>query len=206
MRIAIVGAGRVGTALAGRWSAQGHDLVLGVRRPGASDGPPGLPQRLPSDAVEGADVAVLAVPWSAAEEVATTIEWGATVLVDATNPLVGGGSAEPAGPSGGELVARWSGSDRVVKAFNTTGSGNMVDPSYGAATPLMPVAGDDPTAKAVVMELAREIGFDALDAGPLSAAADLEHLAALWIRLAYPLGLGPDIAFALLRRPTPSDR
>jgi predicted dinucleotide-binding enzyme len=149
----------------------------------------------------GADVAVLAVPWSAAEEVATTIVWGSAVLVDATNPLAGGGSAESGGPSGGELVARWSGSNRVVKAFNTTGSGNMADPSYGAATPLMPVAGDDAAAKAVVMELAQQIGFDALDVGPLAAAADLEHLAALWIRLAYPLGHGPDIAFALLRRP-----
>ena len=61
-------------------------------------------------------------------------------------------------------------------------------------------AGDDPTAKEVVGSLARAIGFDAVDAGPLWAARDLEHLAMLWIRLAYPLGHGPDIAFSLLRR------
>lgn len=97
-------------------------------------------------------------------------------------------------------MADWTGSSRVVKAFNTTGSANMTDPRYPGGTPLMPVAGDDPTAKQVVMDLAGQIGFDPVDAGPLSGAAELEHLAALWIRLAYRLGHGPGIAFSLLRR------
>jgi hypothetical protein len=76
----------------------------------------------------------------------------------------------------------------------------MADPGYDATPILMPVAGDDDEAKAVAIALAGELGFDAVDAGPLTAARDLEHLAALWIRLAYPLGHGPDIAFALVRR------
>jgi predicted dinucleotide-binding enzyme len=88
----------------------------------------------------------------------------------------------------------------VVKAFNTTGSGNMADPRYGAGAPVMFVAGDDDDAKQTAMDLASGIGFDATDAGPLAAARDLEHLAALWIRLAYPLGHGPEIAFVLARR------
>jgi predicted dinucleotide-binding enzyme len=76
----------------------------------------------------------------------------------------------------------------------------MADPAYPDATPAMLVAGDDAEGKETVLELAREIGFDAVDAGPLSAARDLEHLAMIWIRLAYSLGNGPGIAFALLRR------
>jgi predicted dinucleotide-binding enzyme len=62
------------------------------------------------------------------------------------------------------------------------------------------LAGDDPAACDTVAALAAEIGFDPVLAGGLDAAADLEHLASIWIRLAYPLGNGPDLAFALLRR------
>ena len=101
---------------------------------------------------------------------------------------------------GAELVRDWMGGARVVKAFNTTGSGNMNNPNYGSQRPMMPVAGDDADAKAVAIGLADEIGFSGVDVGALSGARDLEHLAMLWIRLAYPLGNGPDIAFALLRR------
>jgi len=64
----------------------------------------------------------------------------------------------------------------------------------------MPVAGDDADAKAVAIALANDVGFEGADAGPLAAARDLEHLAVLWIRLAYPLGNGPGIAFGLMRR------
>ena len=64
----------------------------------------------------------------------------------------------------------------------------------------MPVAGDDGDAKATVLTLAREIDFEGVDAGPLSAARDLEHLAMLWIRMAYTLGRGPNMAFSLIRR------
>ncbi len=88
----------------------------------------------------------------------------------------------------------------MAKAFNTTGSANMADPTYPAGTPIMPVAGDDIDAKAIVITLAAELGFDPIDTGGLSTSSDLEHLAMLWIRLAYPLGQGPGIAFSLLRR------
>jgi hypothetical protein len=125
------------------------------------------------------------------------------VVVDATNPLASSMRELTRDPdlSGAERVARRLPTARVVKAFNTTGSANMADPAYGGVRPWMPVAGDDPDATQLVVGLAEELGFDAVAAGPLAAARDLEHLAALWIRLAHTLGHGPDIAFALLRRP-----
>ncbi len=131
-----------------------------------------------------------------------TVDVGDAVVVDATNPLAAGNRELQAHPelSGAEQVAAWTGSTRVVKAFNTTGSANMADPTYEGAQPAMVMAGDDEAAKAVVAGLAAELGFDPIDGGPLSAAIDLEHLAALWIRLAYPLGHGPGLAWALLRR------
>lgn len=201
MRIAIIGAGRVGTTLGTRWRSGGHDVVYGVRDP--SDPKHGeLATTTPAGAVPGADVVVLALPWSSVEPVVTTLDLDGATVIDATNPLAAGARELASHPelSGAELVARWAPGARVVKAFNTTGSGNMADPSYAAGAPAMFVAADDAAAKATAMGLAAEIGFDPVDAGPLAAARDLEHVAALWIRLAYPLGQGPDIALVLARR------
>lgn len=203
MKIAVIGAGRVGSTLGGRWSELGHDVVYGVRDPCETRHASLGAVALPAEAVDGADAVLVALPWDAVEPVIRGLALSDALVIDATNPLAANARELVAHPelSGAELVAGWSGSSRVVKAFNTTGSGNMADPVYpGGVAPLMPVAGDDADAKQVVMGLAEELGFAPVDAGPLSAARDLEHLAALWIRLAYPLGNGPDIAFGLLRR------
>jgi predicted dinucleotide-binding enzyme len=76
----------------------------------------------------------------------------------------------------------------------------MADSSYPGGRPMMAVAGDDTAAKQIVISLAADLGFDPVDTGPLAMCRYLEPLAMLWINLAYRQGLGPDIAFALLRR------
>lgn len=202
MKIAVVGAGRVGRALGTQWSAAGHDVVYGVRDPGSDKVADLSAVASVADAVGGSEVALISLPWAAVHDTLSGLVVGDAIIVDATNPLAAGDRELAADPtlSGGELVRRWSGASRVVKAFNTTGSGNMVDPNYGGARVMMPVAGDDEAAKQIVIGLADQIGFEGIDAGPLAASRDLEHLAMLWIRLAYPLGHGPDIAFGLLRR------
>jgi len=202
MRIAIIGAGRVGRALGGRWSEVGHDVVYGVRDP-ADEKNADLPEvATTQEAVDGADVVLISLPWAATQEAVSQLRVGDAVVIDATNPLAANARELIANPSlaGAELVRDWMGGARIVKAFNTTGSGNMNNPNYGSQRPMMPVAGDDADAKAVAIGLADEIGFSGVDVGALAGARDLEHLAMLWIRLAYPLGNGPDIAFALLRR------
>ena len=93
----------------------------------------------------------------------------------------------------------------MVKAFNTTGSGNMGDAAYGDERLAMPPCGDDADAKAAISALAEELGFEAVDAGPLGRSRQLEQLAVLWIALAYQQGLGLDFGFALLRRPSRGD-
>ena len=67
------------------------------------------------------------------------------------------------------------------------------------AKPAMFVAGDDSDAKKVVRKLAEEIGFEAIDAGPLKASRYLEPMAMQWIKLAFS-GTGTKFAFALVRR------
>ncbi len=202
MRIAIIGAGRVGTTLGARWAEAGHDIVFGVRDP-AHERHAHLEERTePGLAVVGADAVVIALPWDATEAVVSGLPVRDAVIIDATNPLAANARELAGHPelSGAELIARWIPSPRVVKAFNSTGAANMARPDYPGGRPAMLIAGDDPDARTVALGLATEIGFDAIDAGPLTAATYLEHLAALWIRLAYALGQGPDIAFSLLRR------
>ncbi len=60
--------------------------------------------------------------------------------------------------------------------------------------------GDHAPAKQTVHQLAAELGFDPVDAGPLTLARVLEPLALLWVTLAVRQGLGAGIAFELLRR------
>ena len=73
MRIAVIGAGNVGSALGGRWAALGHDVVFGVRDPAAPRVADLLRETgvasavLPREAAAAATVVVLALPWDAVE-------------------------------------------------------------------------------------------------------------------------------------------
>ena len=98
-----------------------------------------------------------------------------------------------------QIAAAVSGA-RVVKAFNSTGAGNMDNPDYDGMAASMFICGDDAPAKQVVAQLAQELGFDVVDAGGLTVARYLEPLAFLWVNQAYVQGEGPNIAFKLLRR------
>jgi hypothetical protein len=88
---------------------------------------------------------------------------------------------------------------RVVKVFNTTGANNMANPRYGDGGATMFYAGDDAGAKQIASTLAAALGFEPVDAGPLVRARELEHLAMLWISLAFG-GMGREIAFRLVKR------
>jgi predicted dinucleotide-binding enzyme len=208
MKIAVIGTGSVGGALGRGWASAGHDVVFGVRDTGKPEvrkivEESGATAAGVAEAVAGADVVVLATPWGAVQGVLETVgNLNGRTLFDCTNPLrpdlsgldTGGAS------SAGEQVAAWAPGARVVKIFNSTGFNNMANPSYGADSASMLYCGDDPAAKETAARLAADLGFDPVDAGPLSAAVLLEHLAMLWIHLAYRQKLGRDIAFKLMRR------
>lgn len=190
MRITIVGAGNVGGTLGGRWATAGHD----VRYAGRGD---------ITQSVEGADVVVLATPWGAMTQIALQLgDLAGTVLVDATNPIGPEFTLDrgPAGESGAERLAALVPGARVVKAFNTIGFNVMADPGFPGGGATLCYCGDDPAAKRQVHQLAAELGFEPVDAGPLVQARLLEPLALLWITLALKQGLGREIAFRLMRR------
>ena len=209
MKIAVIGSGNVGAALGRRWSEAGHDLVFGVRDPQADKvrdlvtSAPGTSADLVAAAAAAAEVVVLATPWAVSEDVVRGLgDLGDRVLVDCTNPLEPDLTGLTVGHSvsAGEMIAGWAKPAKVVKAFNNTGAGNMLEPVYAEGATTMFLCGDDPQANRLVAGLAKDIGFDAVDAGGLRMARLLEPLAMLWINLAYAQGMGPDIAFRLMKR------
>jgi len=149
-----------------------------------------------------AELFVMAVPWPAVSDAVGRLgDLTGKIVVDATNPLTP--ALELAlgfSDSAGESLARLAKGARVVKAFNTTGAENMAKAATFEVKALMPVASDDQAAKAVVMKLADELGFEAVDAGPLRAARLLEPMAVLWIKQAIERRFGRNFAFALTRR------
>jgi hypothetical protein len=204
MKIAVIGAGNVGGTLGRRWHEAGYEVVFGVRDP-ESEKAHALPAPalLPADAAQGAEVILLATPWSAAQDALESLgDLTGKVLLDATNPLRPNlaGLTHGHEMSGGEQVAQWAVGARVVKAFNTTGAENMANPHYPAGSLALPYCGDDPEAKKLAHELAAALGFVPVDAGELSQARLLEPFALLWISLAYRQGLGRDFGFLLQQR------
>lgn len=203
MKIGIIGAGKVGGTLGRGLSRAGHRIVHGVRDPSDAKHAELRPAEIATvrGAVEGAEAVILATPWGGAEAaLAAAGDFGGKPLLDATNPI-GPGFTLALGhtDSGSEQIARWAKGAKVVKAFNTTGFENMANPVYGQAHAAMLVCGDDQGACETALALARDLGFEAVRVGGLSAARMLEPLAMLWITLARG-GHGRDVAFGLLRR------
>jgi 8-hydroxy-5-deazaflavin:NADPH oxidoreductase len=77
---------------------------------------------------------------------------------------------------------------------------HMTTPRFGDQRASMFLCGDDAAAKQVVAGLATALGFEPVDAGPLTQARLLEPLALLWISMVYAYGHGPNIAFRLIRK------
>jgi 8-hydroxy-5-deazaflavin:NADPH oxidoreductase len=210
MKVGIVGSGNVGGTLGTRWAKTGHQVTFGSRDPGTAE----MKQLLAragsnaraatlQDAAKSGEVLLLATPWPVTKDIVQGLgDLTGKVLIDATNPLLPdlSGLAVGANTSGAEQVAGWARGAKVVKAFNTVGSNIMDNPPFGIDKPVLFFCGDDAGAKGKVKQLADELGFEGVDAGPLTQARLLEPFALLWISLAYKVGLGREIAFKLLRR------
>ena len=189
--IAIIGTGEVAGALGPEFAAQGHDIVYGsrnrdrdeVRELVARTGGDAS-ATTQADAVDGADIVVLAVPWYAVEEVVANIgDLSGKIVIDPTNPRMVGedGLRDFAvDPSNAEWIQRWAPQSRVVKAFNTMGWETMVDPDSSGGPVTVPIVGDDAEAKAVVSGLIEGMGLEAVDLGPVRYAHVVEGMYIVW--------------------------
>ncbi|MCX8560068.1 NAD(P)-binding domain-containing protein [Mycolicibacterium mucogenicum] len=201
MRIAIIGAGNVGSTLGRAWQRLGHEITYGVRQPGDTRHA-GLGTAVTDNATAVADAEVVAVctPWQGTQAAVTACgDLTGKVLIDCTNPLTPDVAALELGhtTSGAEQIAAWAPGARVCKTMNQIGAPMMDSPALPTA-PVMFVCGDDNAAKDIAAQLVQELGFETLDAGDLTAARLLEPLALLWIHMALRRGLGTQWALGVL--------
>ncbi len=216
MKIAIIGAGKLGGSLGKAWAKAGHYIIFGVRNPGQGKTQPPLAEigvgatavTLP-DAARSADIIVLATPWPAVPDaIAAMGDLRGKVLIDCTNPLslAGDGSLSlslGSTTSGAEEVEKLAAGAQIVKAFNTYGWENFANAEYPNAAGLKPVmfyCGDHDGAKATTHKPASDLGFDPVDPGGLGMSRSLEPLALLWIRLSIREGRNPNFTWARLTR------
>lgn len=188
MKVAIIGAGNVGTALATSIMRAGHEVTLAAKDPAHAQA---AATRVGTSAaksnraaVTDADVVILAVPYvQAGEEVAREIKGdvvGKTVI-DVTNPMkpdFSGLAFEDS--SAAEEFQKQLPQASLVKAFNTMFASNLANPSREIDGY---VAADDERAKQQVMSLVESMGFTPLDVGPLRHARYLEGMAVINIGL-----------------------
>lgn len=207
MRIAIIGAGNVGSALGRAWQDSGEDVIFGVPNPADPKYRALSEERvhIPREAAQLAEIIVLATPWPATEAAVNGLgDLSGKIVIDCTNPLALG----PEGlelvlghtTSGGEQVASWAPAASVFKTLNQIGADSMDKASKFPVRPVMFIAGDDEAKKPIVMALVTMLGFEPLDAGPLRIARLLEPFGMLWIDQALNRGRGQSFAFAVTQR------
>lgn len=185
MKIVIIGNGNVGSGLANVLSKTQHQVGTFGR---ADD---------VANAVNEADIVILATPYGAAAELAEQADFTGKIVIDVSNPITEDFSALQLGTttSAAEAIAALVPGAFVVKAFNTIFAQHYAGDLKLDGQPLQTfVAADDETARDTVKTLAAEAGFEPVDAGPLSTARQLEPLGFLNIQFGYVLGKGTEIA------------
>jgi 8-hydroxy-5-deazaflavin:NADPH oxidoreductase len=180
MKIGIIGAGQIGGTLVRRLTALGHKVAVAnsrgpetLRDLAAETGATAVSVR---DAVRGVDLVVVTIP----EKNIPGLPKGLFADTDKKLVVVDTGNYYPrqrdgriAGIEAGLTESRWVEQQLgrpVIKAFNNIYARHLLEHGKPAGTPgriALPVAGDDAAAKAVVLKLVDELGFDAVDAGGL---------------------------------------
>ncbi|MFI7213800.1 NADPH-dependent F420 reductase [Micromonospora maritima] len=177
MEIGIIGSGHIGGTLTRRLSSLGHDVTVANSR-----GPESLADLAAEtgaraagleEAVQGAELVVIAIPLKAVPQLPAALFDG-KLVVDANNYYAQRDGDIPELLDRSLSSSRWTADHlkgaRVVKVFNNIQAAHLMDngkPAGTAGRIALPVAGDDADAKRIVMGLVDELGFDPVDAGTL---------------------------------------
>jgi 8-hydroxy-5-deazaflavin:NADPH oxidoreductase len=171
MSYAIIGLGKIGTAIAQAFADQGIEVAVAGRRSldalAAQIGPSLVPQTI-EEAIK-ADVVILAVPFWAHEDVARLAKsWQGKIVIDAMNAY-GVPVEELDGLPSSAVVAKAFAGAKLVKAFNHLPAATL---AQGPTTPqggrrVVFVSSDDEAASASVAALADRLGFAPVELGKI---------------------------------------
>jgi len=177
--VGIIGAGRLGQAMARTARRAGRDVVIANSR-----GPESLGSVVSAlgegvsaatvDAAAAAGIVVIAVPWDRVPEAVQGLDWNGQVVIDATNDWA---ADDLQGRTSSELVADLVAGARVVKAANTLGADVLGSgPDAAGGQRVIFVSGDDADAKAAVVALFEDAGFAAIDLGDLVTGGAMQQI------------------------------
>jgi predicted dinucleotide-binding enzyme len=180
-RVGIIGAGRLGQAMARTALRAGRSVVIANSR-----GPESLTSVVSAlgDDVSAATVkqaattgiVVIAVPWPRVQQALEGLEWSGEIVIDATNDFEPG---DLNGRTSSEVVADHVRGARVVKAANTLGAAVLgSDPHEAGGQRVIFLSGDDVDAKAEVASLFEDAGFSTIDLGPLVTGGAMQQVGA----------------------------
>jgi 8-hydroxy-5-deazaflavin:NADPH oxidoreductase len=177
--VGIIGAGRLGQAMARTARRAGRDVVLANSR-----GPESLTSVVSAlgegvsagtvDEAAEAGIVVIAVPWASVPEAVQGLVWNSQIVIDATNDWA---ADDLQGRTSSELVADLVAGARLVKAANTLGADVLgSDPHEAGGQRVIFISGDDADAKAEVVALFQDAGFAAIDLGDLATGGAMQQI------------------------------
>jgi len=182
MKIGIIGAGKIGTALAKRLTEAGYTVVLSNSR-GAGTLTEKI-KEIRGNSVAGtvteaaeANVVFLAVRWENVKDALSGTALEGKILVDVTNTsLPEFVRAEPGSKTSSEVVGEWAKGARVVKAFNTLYANVLAqNPHDGGGNRIIFYSGNHTDAKEVVSGIISSLGFAGVDLGKLHEGGKLQR-------------------------------
>ena len=213
MKVGVIGSGVVGQTLAAGFQKHGHKVAIGTRDQAKladwAAGNPGIEVKSFVEAADFGEVVVLAVGGEvalAALEYIGAAKIDGKTVVDVCNPIGGG-------PPVAGVLSYFVGQNELlmerlqaaypdahfVKAFNSVGAGQMINPDFGGLRPTMFICGNDAGAKKTAAAICDAFGWDAEDMGPVEAARAIEPLCKLWCIPGIGRGDWSPHAFKLLR-------
>jgi predicted dinucleotide-binding enzyme len=200
MKIAVIGAGRVGSTLGRKWGQTGHEVVFGVREPAAAKivellpYTPGASAMTTGDALAGAEVVVLALPGTAVEEFVRQHKGALNgrLIIDATNQI-----GRPV-MHNMAFFATETPQAQVYRAFNSVGVEVLAEPQFATLTADHFFCGPSGIGRDVVERLILDIGLQPRYLGGPEAASLLDGLTRLWFALVFDGGYSRHTALKLL--------
>jgi len=212
MKVGIIGSGVVGQTLAAGFLKHGHQVTIGTREPAKlkdwAARNKGAAVKSFAEAAAFGDVVALAVAGQVAVEAVKLAGAGLSgkPVIDACNPIGGGPPVNgvlsyftPQNESLMEQLQKAIPDAHFVKAFNSVGNAQMINPQFTVGRPTMFICGNDGNAKKTVGKILDQFGWDTEDMGAIEAARAIEPLCRLWCIPGVGKGDWSAHAFKLLR-------